>query len=77
MTWQHSIQQVRIAHLRASQAELAREWHMATHHYLYCFEQAREAQDGRAVRYFADKLSQAYRAMGFASKASYYRSLTN
>lgn len=75
MAWQKSIHEVRMAHLRASQAELAREWHMATHHYLYCLEQSHEASDVRAVRFFAKKLSDAYRAMGFPGKASYYRSL--
>jgi hypothetical protein len=76
MYWQESIQEVRLAHLRGAHAELAREWHMATHHYLFCFEQSHLARDARAVRYFARKLSQAYRAMGFPVKASYYRSLT-
>lgn len=75
MTWQQSIHEVRRAHLRASQAELAREWHMATHHYLYCYEQSRVARDLRAIRFFAGKLSHSYRAMGLANKASYYRSL--
>lgn len=75
MAWQQSISEVRRAHLRASKAELSREWHMATHHYLYCYEQSRVARDLRAIRYFAGKLSQAYRAMGLANKASYYRSL--
>ena len=77
MDWQQSINDVRRAHLRASQAELAREWHMATHHYLFCFEQSQVARDMRAVRFFAAKLSGAYRAMGLTSKASYYRSLAN
>ena len=75
MNWHQSIHEVRRAHLRASKAELAREWHMATHHYLYCYEQSRVARDIRAIRFFAAKLSGAYRAMGLASKASYYRSL--
>ncbi|MEX2535375.1 MAG: hypothetical protein WD273_07195 [Trueperaceae bacterium] len=75
MAWQQSIHEVRRAQLRANQAELSREWHMATHNYLYCLEQAHAAHDLRAVRYFAGKLSLAYRAMGFISKASYYRSL--
>lgn len=76
MAWQQSIHDVRMAHLRAGKAELAREWHMATHHYLYCLEQSHQARDDRAVRFFARKLSLAYKAMGFDSKASYYRSLT-
>lgn len=77
MAWQQSIHDVRRAHLRASQAELSREWHMATHHYLYCLEQSQVACDLRAERFFAGKLSHAYRAMGLANKASYYRSLAH
>lgn len=77
MAWQQSIHEVRLAHLRATQAELTREWHMATHHYLFCLEQSHAASDLRAVRFFAGKLSQAYRAMGLSSKASYYRSLAS
>lgn len=76
MAWQQSIHDVRLAHLRATKAELSREWHMATHHYLFCLEQSHQARDARAVRFFAQKLSRAYKAMGFTGKASYYRSLT-
>jgi hypothetical protein len=75
LTWKQTILDARLAHLRASQAELGREWHMAAHHYLHCLELARAAHDARATRFFAGKLSRTYLAMGFAGKASYYRSL--
>lgn len=77
VTWKSNIVEVRAAHLRASQAELAKEWHMAAHHYLYCLEEAHGASDRRAVRFFASRLAQAYRAMGFIAKANYYRSMTS
>jgi hypothetical protein len=76
MAWQQSIHEVRLAHLRAARAEVAREWHMATHHYLYCLEQSQVAHDSRAVRFFSEKLSQAYRAMGLLAKSNYYRSFS-
>ncbi len=74
MTWQSPIIDVQHAHLRATRAERNGHWHLVVQHARYCFEQAEYANDRRAVRYFADKLSLAYKRMGMAEKAAYYRS---
>ena len=76
MAWQTDIVEVRAAHLQAGKAELLSSWHLAAHHYLFCLEQAHVARDVRAVRFFAHKLSRAYRQMGLLGKADYYSSLT-
>ena len=75
MAWQTDIIDVRSAHLQAGKAELSDRWHIAAHHYLYCLEQANLARDRRASRFFAMKLSRAYRNMGLLHKADYYGSL--
>lgn len=77
MSWSHPIQSVRFAHMRAANAEAQRHWHVAVQHYLYCFEKAHQAQDARAIRFFAAKLAVAYKAMGMRSKASYYAAVAD
>lgn len=75
MAWESDIVDVRAANLRANQAELTREWHMAAHNYLFCLERAALADDRRAVRFFAGRLSHVYRAMGMISKADHFSKL--
>lgn len=75
MAWQDEVHEVRHAHVRASYAEYAQEWHLAVKHYLFCFERALDARDDRAIRFFAAKLTQAYQAMGLVRKAGYFRSI--
>lgn len=58
--------------LRATQAETGRRWHLAVQHYLELFEQAHRVADQATSRYFAAKLSVAYRAMGMDAKATYF-----
>ena len=50
MPWSHEVRTVRFAHIRAANAEADRRWHLAVQHYLYCFDEAQQAQDERAVR---------------------------
>lgn len=75
MAWEHSIVTVREAHLRATLAECAADWHVAVKEYLVCLEAAEHAHDLRATRFFASRLVASYSAMGFADKAARYREL--
>jgi hypothetical protein len=72
MPWQHPIIEVRQAHLRATLAEHSGHWHVVAQHYHFCFDQAAEARDDRALRFFASKLAVAYRHMGMPEKSTYY-----
>lgn len=71
-----SLPDVRQAYFRAIAAEHARHWHLAVQAYLYCLEASSEAADGRAVKFFAAKLSLLYGKMAMPDKASYYRRLS-
>ena len=75
MSWRDPIIEVRQAHIRAVVAEHASQWHLMAQHYLYCLERATEADDARAIRFFAAKLSVAYAKMDMPHKATYYRNL--
>jgi hypothetical protein len=75
MSWHQPIIEVRQAHLRATLAEQAGQWHLVAQHYLYCHACASEAGDKRAQRFFAAKLALAYDKMAMFDKASYYRTL--
>ncbi|MDZ7703251.1 MAG: hypothetical protein U5L04_02045 [Trueperaceae bacterium] len=75
MTWQRPIIDIRYAQLRAARAQRAGHWHLVVQHADYCLEQAEYADDRRAIRYFADKLSLAYRHMAMFDKAEHYRNL--
>ncbi len=70
-----SLTDVRQAYFRAFAAEHASSWHLAVQSYLYCFEASLQAADERAARFFAAKLSLAYRRMEMAEKAEHYRRL--
>lgn len=72
MSFRSPIIDVRQAHLRAALAEEGAQWHVVVQHYLYCFEEARDAADERAVRFFAAKLAAAYQRMGQRHKAAFY-----
>ena len=76
MSLRSPIIDVRQAHLRAALAEEGAQWHVVVQHCLYCFEEARGAQDERAVRFFAAKLAAAYQQMGERHKAAFYRTFT-
>ncbi len=73
MSLRSPIIDVRQAYLRAVLAEEGAQWHLVVQHCLYCFEEAREAQDERAVRFFAAKLVTAYERMKEPYKAAFYR----
>lgn len=77
MPWYHPIHDVRQAHMRAVRAEAQGQWHLAVQHYLFCLDEASTAQDDRAVRHFAARLSLAYRAMGLERKAGYYAAIAD
>lgn len=64
---------VRQAHIRAEAYMQQEHWHLVVQHYLYCLEQARIAQDARAVRFFSARLYLAYEQMNMMPKAAYYR----
>lgn len=68
-----SLLDVRQAYFRAIAAEHAQHWHLAVQGYLYCFEESSVADDERAVKFFAAKLSQAYGKMAMDDKAAYYQ----
>lgn len=75
MSWRDPITEVRQAHMRATLAERASQWHLVVQHYHYCFERAEEARDERALRFFAAKLACAYDKMAMPHKATFYRNL--
>jgi hypothetical protein len=70
-----SLTDVRQACFRAFAAEHADKWHLAVQNYLYCFDASLQAADERAAKFFAAKLSLAYRNMAMADKAEHYRRL--
>ena len=63
--------------LSAFQAETAERWHLAARAYLICLERATASHDGATVRFLAARLARAYRAMGMAPKAEYFRLLSD
>jgi len=75
MAWHYPITDVREAHLRALLAEKAADWHLVVKDVLFCLQAAQDAEDERAVRFFAAKLATAYEAMGFTEKAAHYHEL--
>lgn len=77
MVAQNSILDVQQAHMRGFKAEQHGQWHLVVQHYLFCLEQASSAQDKRAVRFFAKKLSLVYNHMRMQAKAEYYQRLSH
>ena len=76
MAWHLPIRNVRHAHIRATTAEQNKQWHVAVQNYLYCYEQSSDAEDERAMRFFASKLHRVYLTMKMPEKADYYQLLS-
>jgi hypothetical protein len=75
MQWNYPIQDVHEASLRAERAEKQGFWHVVVQQSLYCLERSQLAQDNQAIRFFASRLSDAYRAMKMFEKAMFYSQL--
>jgi hypothetical protein len=75
MRWHYPIYDIYEAHLRAERAETLGWWHVVVQQSLYCLERSQNAQDSQAIRFFATKLSHAYRAMHMPQKATFYTHL--
>lgn len=75
LAWGQRIIEIRETHLRAQCAEIAGDWHIAVQAYLCCLEAAERAHDLQATCFFASRLANSYRAMGFSKKAESYLEL--
>jgi hypothetical protein len=73
MTWESLRQLIRSAQLKGLNAEIEKQWHIVVQQYLYCYEEAERVNAESAARYFATKLSIAYRQMDMPIKSAYYR----
>ena len=72
MESQPDINEVRLAHLRATAAAQKGWYHVAAQNYLYCLEAAKRFGNARATAFFSSHLANTYRAMGMTDKAKSY-----
>lgn len=73
MSWELLRQRIRTAQLKGLNAEIDQQWHIVVQQYLYCYQEAERLSAEGAARYFATKLSFAYKQMGMPIKSAYYR----
>jgi hypothetical protein len=66
------INEVRLAHLRATAAAQKGWFHVAAQNYLYCLEAAQRYGNARATAFFATHLVNTYKQMGMEDKAKHY-----
>jgi hypothetical protein len=62
--------------MHAQEAASRSAWHLATMHYLKCFEQAEQRGDCQCLHFFASRLEECYLKMGLLEKAKEYQVLT-
>jgi hypothetical protein len=75
MRWTYPILDVHEATLRAERAEQGGQWHVVVQQSLYCLERSQKAEDNQAIRFFANRLVNAYQAMKMFEKATAYNRL--
>ena len=67
---------LRVAHLRATEAA-SKGWpHVAVQNYLFCLDAVSGVGDARAASFFAVQLARCYREMGLEHKAMHYERLS-